>query len=92
MKEERENVLAKKLIGYAEDALGNCKRSLLDICDIYESRHLSEAEKDAFGKLKKRVHNDVGSALSQLKADIMNITNGVEIPRFGEHNDKVKHK
>lgn len=86
------NDLAGKLIKLASDVFGDCKRSLLDICDIYEERAVSEEEKNAFGKMKKRVHNDVGGALSRMKIDILACLSGVEIPRFGDKNDDNKYK
>jgi len=92
MEKDSGKVLIQKLIDSVSDALGDCKRSLLDICDIYEARALSDDEKDAFGKLKKRVHNDVGSALSRVRVDILACINGIEIPRFGGKNDKDKRK
>ena len=59
-------------------------RSQLDILDIYEDRAVSEDEKKAIGKLKKRIHNDIGSAINKLNSVFMALVGESEIPRFGE--------
>jgi len=82
---------------YIAECMGAFKRSQLDFLDVYLERSTSQKEKDAIGKIQKRVHNDIGITAEMLKGVYFlfdpNYVLTDDIPHFGDkRNGKNQSK
>jgi len=63
--------------------LSDFKRSMLDFLDEFESQAKDENERKKWGKIKKRIHNDVGNMEFKFRLITQIFNDGGIIPPFG---------